>query len=126
MATAYTAGRLATASPTRRHIDTFWTTPSTATRGMRGQKIQRPKQTMAAGSATITNVAATTTPIAQASPSPRVAGKADSTIESRPTNTVAALLVTVSAVRRHATAMASRRSSYRFSSSLYREISSSA
>ena len=53
--------------------------------------------------------AATTTPIAQASPSPRVVGIRESSRVSRPSTTVAALASTASAVRRTATAIASCR-----------------
>ena len=68
-------GRAATRSPTRRHSE--WRPPGSSrpTCGTRGQKIQRPNSTSSAGSTTSTKNAATTTPTAQARPSPRVVGR---------------------------------------------------
>ena len=93
------AGRFATASPTRRQNEWPSARPVSPTCGTFGQKIQRPKTTRAAGSTTSAKVAATTTPTAQARPSPRVAGKSESSRVSRPSTTVVALESTASAVR---------------------------
>ena len=77
--------------------------PASPTCGTRGQKTQRPKSTRAAGSTSSAKVAATTTPIAQARPRPRVVGTTESSRVSRPSTTVVALESTASAVRRTAT-----------------------
>ena len=115
-----------TASPTRRHNERPSASDSEPIRGTFGQNTQRPNNTSVAGSATSAKVAATTIPTAQAMPRPRVVGNTDSTRLSTPSTTVVALARTACDVRRNATRIASRRSSWVRSSSRYREISSSA
>ena len=110
-------GRLATASPTRRHTPRESTSTGSPTRGTLGQKTQRPKSTSAAGSTTSAKVAAITTPTAQARPRPRVVGIAESSRVSRPSTTVVELDTTASVVRASAWAIASWRESVVFSSS---------
>ena len=111
------AGRAATRSPTRRHSDRVSTSAGSPTCGTRGQNTHRPKSTSAAGSTTSTKDAAITTPIAQATPRPRVVGTSESSRVSRPSTTVVALESTASAVRRTATAIAWCRDSWDLSSS---------
>ena len=66
--------RRLTASPTRRHSEWPSASDSEPRCGTFGQNTQRPKSTSVAGRATSANVAATTMPTAQATPSPRVVG----------------------------------------------------
>ena len=103
------AGRAATRSPTRRHRPRPSTRATSPTCGTLGQKTQRPKSTRKAGSTSSTKPAATTMPIAQARPSPRVVGISESSRVSRPRKTVVALASTASAVRRRARAIATLR-----------------
>ena len=103
------AGRRCTTPPTRRQSEVCSASGVAPSRGTRGQNTHRPHSTSRAGSTTSTNDAATTMPIAQASPRPRVLGVSDSSSVSSPSTTVVALASTGSTVRRSARVIASWR-----------------
>ena len=115
--TATATGRRPTSLPTAFQTRAVSTVVGSPRRGARGQKIQRPKRTRAAGRAVITIRAAITMPTALARPSPRVDGVRDSSRVRTPTTTVVEELSTASAVRCRARAIARCRDSSPLSSS---------
>ena len=96
-ATTKTTGRADTRRPMR--CQTEWSESTSAacpSRGTSGQNTQRPKSTSVVGRTTRAKTMATTTPTAQASPSPRVVGTTESRRVSSPRTTVVALARTAS------------------------------
>ena len=96
-----------------------------STRGIDGQKIRRPKASSSAGRKVIAEISAPAMPMAPTGPRPLVLPSSDSSRQSRPRMTVAALAAIGSIEARQATFIASNLLSKSCSSSLYRETSSS-